>query len=255
MEKLDKYLDKITQGDALKLIKEIPDNSIDLIVVDPPYLIKKNKIKKIDKNDINNLSRINKNKCLSANEIYDLNNGFDLSILDEFDRVMKNTNIYIFCSKDQIYDYYNYYTEKGCNINLLVWCKTNSLPSINGCYKQDIEYIIFAKKGGKKLNGNVKTLSRFYISQTNVYDKKLYLHPTIKPLELVKNYIINSSDEGDIVLDAFMGSGTTAVACKQLNRHFVGFELNEKYHQIACERLKGTNQLEKCEYINLIDME
>ena len=68
-------------------------------------------------------------------------------------------------------------------------------------------------------------------------DKKLYEHPTIKPLEIIKNLIINSSQENDVILDPFLGSGTTAVACVQTKRHYIGFELNENYFNIACKRL------------------
>lgn len=68
-------------------------------------------------------------------------------------------------------------------------------------------------------------------------DKKHFLHPTIKPLKIIKNIVGNSSKEGDIVLDPFIGSGTTAVACKELGRHYIGFEINPKWVKIAKDRL------------------
>lgn len=70
----------------------------------------------------------------------------------------------------------------------------------------------------------------------------MYKHPTIKPLDIIKNLIINSSQEGDTVLDCFMGSGTTGVACKELNRNFIGMEINEEYYQIAKDRILGNNE-------------
>lgn len=70
-------------------------------------------------------------------------------------------------------------------------------------------------------------------------DKDKFLHGTIKPLMFVQNHIINSTNKGDIVLDPFMGSGTTAVACKNLGRQFIGFEVNPKWHKIACDRLNN----------------
>lgn len=76
----------------------------------------------------------------------------------------------------------------------------------------------------------------------NYKDKKQYGHPTIKPLDIIKNFIINSSNDGDIVLDPFMGSGTTCVAAKELGRKYIGFEINEKYFNIAKDRLNGFNQ-------------
>lgn len=69
-------------------------------------------------------------------------------------------------------------------------------------------------------------------------DKKLYKHPTIKPLNIIENLVINSSNENDVVLDCFMGSGTTGVACKKLNRKFIGIEIDEKYFEIAKNRIE-----------------
>ncbi len=93
--------------------------------------------------------------------------------------------------------------------------------------------------------GTYETKSKYYISEINKKDKDLYYHPTIKPLECVKNHILNSTKENDIVLDCFMGSGTTAVACKELNRQYIGFELNPKYWQIAVDRVNGLTQQDK----------
>lgn len=100
-------------------------------------------------------------------------------------------------------------------------------------------------RGGVKLYGCVETKKKYYVSSCNVSDKDLYYHPTIKPLELIKNYIINSSKENDLILDCFLGSGTTAVAAKELNRHYIGFELNPQFYQIAIDRINGITQKEK----------
>ena len=82
-------------------------------------------------------------------------------------------------------------------------------------------------------------------------DKKKYGHPTIKPLERIKDYIINSSQAGEIILDPFVGSGTTCVAAKRLGRKYIGFEINEKYYKIAKDRLQGWNQKNE---MNLFDI-
>ncbi len=73
----------------------------------------------------------------------------------------------------------------------------------------------------------------------NVKDKEKFEHATIKPLQIMQNIVENSTNEGDIVLDPFMGSGTTAVACKNLGRNFIGFEINPKWYKIACDRLNN----------------
>ena len=98
--------------------------------------------------------------------------------------------------------------------------------------------------GEVKLNIGCRQRDVFMCNSTNIkYRKECGFHPTPKPKELIKSYVKNGSDEGDVVLDAFMGSGTTAVACKETNRRFIGFELNPEYIKIA-ERRLSQEQLE-----------
>jgi DNA modification methylase len=80
-----------------------------------------------------------------------------------------------------------------------------------------------------------------YITQTNKRDKDLFEHPTIKPLNIIKTLIRNSSKENDVVLDCFLGSGTTAVACKDTNRRYIGIEKNERWFEVAKDRLEGVS--------------
>lgn len=119
----------------------------------------------------------------------------------------------------------------------MTWHKTNPIPTCNGTYLSDTEYCVLARESGTKIYGTYETKKKWWVSKCNVADKKLYSHPTIKPLEIIKNLIINSNKENDVVLDAFMGSGTTAVACKELNRHFIGFELNPEIYSNSIKRL------------------
>lgn len=102
----------------------------------------------------------------------------------------------------------------------------------------DTEYYLFFREKGVFVGGSPKTKATYYITPTNKGDKLKYKHPTIKPLHIIKNFIINSSTEGDIVLDPYIGSGTTAVAAKELKRHYIGIEKEEKYCKIANDRLK-----------------
>ena len=136
--------------------------------------------------------------------------------------------------------------EKGCIYDLLVWVKTNCTPFSNNTYLPNLEYcLLFREPGITSLNhtpAGSLTKKKYWLSGTNVDDKKNYLHATIKPLEFVKNHIINSTEKNDIVLDVFAGSGTTLVAAKELGRKYIGFEINEKYYQIAKDRLNGINQ-------------
>lgn len=129
--------------------------------------------------------------------------------------------------------------KKDCFYELLFWGKTNPTPTCNCKYLSDVEYCLMFREKGTNIYGTYETKSKFYVSTTNKDDKNNYKHDTIKPLEVVKNHILNSTKENDVVLDCFMGSGTTAVACKQLNRHYIGFELNPEYYQIAIDRVNG----------------
>ena len=130
--------------------------------------------------------------------------------------------------------------EKGCRFNILTWNKTNPTPATNGTYLPDIEYcLVFKENGTPKYNDGYELKSKWYISPINKKDKDLYKHPTIKPLDLVKRHILHSSNEGDTILDCFMGSGTTGVACKELNRNFIGIELDDEYFEIAEKRING----------------
>lgn len=126
---------------------------------------------------------------------------------------------------------------------------------MNNTYANDTEYCVMAREKGSKLYGDFNSKRKYYITSLNQQDKKEYYHPTIKPLEFVKNHIINSTKEGDIVLDCFIGSGTTAVACKELGRNFIGFESNPIYYQIAIDRLKGVFKDNKKQRIKILSIE
>ena len=139
-----------------------------------------------------------------------------------------------------------YIEQKGCNYDLLVWHKENPIPTCNNKYLSDLEYcLMFRQEGTSVNNGTYETKSKCYHSGLNVKDKDLYNHPTIKPLDYVKAHIINSTKEGDTVFDPFMGSGTTGVACKELNRNFIGIEINDDYFKIAQDRINGITQVER----------
>lgn len=252
--KFEDMINTIQLGDCYELIKQIPDKSIDLVYIDPPY--ENSGIgagcfgtsKRDYHTEYTKLSRrehrreglrIIDNIKKNASNINYISDGFDYSLLEELDRVMKHTHIYIWCNKNQISFLMKHYEDKGCNVDLLVWCKTNPIPTCNNKYLSDLEYCVFARNKNTPLNGFYQTKSKYYISGANVQDKDLFKHPTIKPLELVKNHIINSTKPNDIVLDCFCGSGTTCVACKETGRRYIGMEIDPEYHKIAVNRLNG----------------
>ena len=101
----------------------------------------------------------------------------------------------------------------------------------------DIEYCLYFREKGVSYNDGYELKSKYFTSPANKSDKDLFSHPTIKPLELVKRHLLHTTQENDIVLDCFMGSGTTAVVCQETNRQFIGFEISEKWVKVANDRL------------------
>ena len=228
-------LNNIYLGDCYELIKQIPDKSVDLIYTDPPYEMQSGG------GGHSALSqRILKTNYVDLDKI---RNGIDYSILDEFCRVLKKIYVYIWCSKDQILPYMKYFIDgKKCLFDILFWGKTNPTPASNNLFLNNVEYLLVFRDKGTYYAKGYELKSKYYISPLNVSDKGDYEHPTIKPLELVKRHILNSSAEGGVILDPFLGSGTTCVAAKELGRQYLGFEINETYYKIAKDRLNGINQ-------------
>lgn len=231
-------INEIYLGDAYELIKKIDSKSIDLVVIDPPYHF-------VGGGKMTGLFRDRGTRHFDALENTNLTDNYDLSILDELVRVMKKINIYIWCNKEQIHQYLDFFENKNTLFEILIWNKTNPMPLINNQYLPDKEYCMFFRERGVRVYGDYESKKTVYIEQANVADKKLYNHPTIKPLNIIKNLITNSSKEGDLILDTFLGSGTTAVACKELGRDYIGFEIDENYYNIAIDRLKGISQIDR----------
>jgi len=218
--------------DCYEFLKSLPDNSIDLIVTDPPYEKKSNGYYR-GGGAFGTTNRTYHSNLDNKN----LLNGVNTSILDEMMRVMKHVNIYIWCNKDQIRQYINYFQDY--NVELLSWHKTNPVPTCNNKYLSDTEYLLFFRENGVKIYGEYKTKRKWYVTPTNKEDKKKYNHPTIKPLDIIENLIINSSQVGGVVLDPYMGSGTTGVACNKLGRAFIGCEIDKEYFDIAKNRIEN----------------
>lgn len=232
-------INKIYNMDCLEYLKKIPDNSVDLVVTDPPYNVSQKKdIKYKDFNVTKNFG--------------DWDFGFDpLPVLKELKRVLKPTGqIYVFCATKQIPIYLNFF-ENNCYFrNLLVWSKTNPAPRLsktNWVFAN--EYIVYAMNNKGKPSDSTfnyqthKEMFNLFLTSSLQSKERLKengksVHPTQKPLSILKQLIKVSSNEGDIVLDPFMGVGSTAVACKELGRNFLGCELDEKYCKIGNERIR-----------------
>ena len=221
-------INTVLNKDCVEGMAAMDGGSVDLVIADPPYFqgegggggsfgVKKK----------NHRTEIDKMMC-----------GISDECIEQMARVCKRVNMYIFCSVLQIPQYLAFATRNGYKFDILTWHKTNAVPACNGKYMPDTEYIVFIKESGVPLYGTAATKRKYYVTPTNVKDKRKWGHPTIKPLNIVQNLIINSTQEGGVVLDPFMGSGTTAVACIRTGRNYIGFELNKEYYDKACKRIK-----------------
>ena len=216
---------KIYQGDCLEVMSGIKDKSVDLIVTDPPYLMnyQSNRRKKEDRFD----------KIKNDKGNYMLIQDY----LEECHRIMKdNTAIYCFCSWHNI-DFFKNEFEKHFKLkNILVWNKNNhGTGDLKGSYAPKHEFILFGHKGRTLLRE--KRIADV-IDCPKISSNKL-THPTEKPQDLLEIFIKQSSDEGSIIFDGFMGTGSCGIAAKKLNRKFIGIELDEKYFNIAKDRLEN----------------
>jgi DNA modification methylase len=221
---MDKYLNKIHNCDCLEFMKGLPDKSVDLVLTDPPY--------KIVAGGSGGCFGLEKRGYHQG--VKTLSNGFDLVVLDEIKRISKRVNCYLFCSKGQILDILSWLAKHSVNFDLLCYHKTNPTPMCNNKYLSDTEYIIYMREAGVGLSGSYKTKKKYFLQENAKTDIP---HPTVKPLNIIKTLIKNSSQENDIIFDPFMGSGTTAVAAYQMGRRWFGCEISEQYVEIARKRI------------------
>ena len=203
---------KLLNGDCLELMKDIPNGSVNLVLTDIPY--------GVVNRESNGLRNLDKNKADIVT--------FDLKELTETLCDKTDGSIYMFCGTEQVSTIRATMIEKGLSTRLCIWEKTNPSP-MNGqvIWLSGIECCVYGKKKNATFNEHCKnTVFRF----PTVKGK---LHPTQKPINLMKYLIEVSSNENDIVLDPFMGSGSTGVACLNTNRNFIGIELDKNYFEIA----------------------
>ena len=211
--------------DCLEGMKLLPNGSVDLVVTAPPYKIETHGGGCVGKRSV-------------FKDIDFMSDGITIEQLNEIFRVMKKINMYIFCSKKQIPFLYDFFVNgKKCNWNLLTLHKTNPVPACNNKYLSDTQYIMFFRDKGVKLGGTFETKRTWWSLPFDKSLKDKYKHPSIKPVNVLESLIYNSSSEGDVVLDPFMGVGSTGIACSNLGRKFIGYEIVKEYYDIAVDRL------------------
>lgn len=221
----------IYNEDCMLGLNRIPNGSVDLVVMDPPY--------EMDNAGGGAFGSMTK---LYHAKLDDLRHGITNAFLDKLVPKFKDgkINLYVWCNKNQIRQYIDYFGDKDCLFDMLTWHKTNPVPACSNKYLSDTEYCCFFRSKGVRVYGNYETKKKYYVTPLNVEDKKLWDHPTIKPLPIIKNLITNSIPEpgcGAVVLDPFIGSGTTAVAAKELGCKYIGFEINPDYYETAKKRI------------------
>ena len=228
-----KYLNQIVLGDCLDIMKELPDNSIDLVMTDPPYLIKNTKA--------GGKTKFSKSIQGMNDEIKaaGLTDGVSLAFCEEIIRLQNKVNAYIWCNKGQIIDYLNFFvTKHKCSFDILCWLKDNPMPTFHNKYLTDKEYCLYFSRGGYCMPGNYQEAKTVFFEPINIKDKNQFGHPTIKPLSIIIKILKNSAKTGSTILDCFSGSGTTAVACHDLNLNFICIEKDPIYHAASVERLE-----------------
>jgi len=207
----DDFIDQIICGDCLEVMKEIPDKAIDLVLTDPPYGIKRDK-------GFGGAGGFNEKPIVRRQ----YNDNWDKERPSEvcFKEILRiGKNILIFGG--------NYFADiLPQNKHWVVWDKLNTMPTFSDC-----ELIWTNAK-----RNSVKKITYQYNGLLGK-EKRRY-HPTQKPVGLIKKLLEIYSKQGELIFDPFLGSGTTAVACLSLNRHFIGIELSPEYCEIAKKRIK-----------------
>lgn len=224
---------ELIHGDCLVEMKNIPDKSIDLIVTDPPYRL-------TSRGSSGTMSGYWASSLSKQGKVFE-NNDIDIEeYLPEFYRVLKDgTHCYIMTNQSNLPHFLNVISKSSFKfIKCLIWDKCNKI--CGRYYMNCFEYIIMLRKGRERTINDCGQgdILRVPNKKTKRNDGK-NIHDSEKPITLMEILISNSSNEGDCILEPFMGSGSTGVACINTKRDFIGIELNEDYFKIAEERINN----------------
>jgi len=256
---MKKYLNKIIKGNCIEILEKLPEKSVDFIFADPPYNLQLQ----------GELYRPNQTKVDAVNDKWDKFSSFDeydkftYDWLKECKRVLKkNGSIWVIGSYHNIFRVGKIMQDLGFWIlNDVIWIKTNPMPNFRGTrFNNAQETLIWASenqkskytfhyKSMKVLNDDKQMRSDWYIPICNgnerIKVKGEKAHSTQKPEALLFRVILSTSNVNDIVLDPFMGSGTTGAVAKKLGRNFIGIEKEDFYIKIANERIKKIKRVKE----------
>ena len=231
---------KLINGNCLDILKNIPNESIDLIVTDPPYPT-------TSRGNAGNSGGMLQKDINKKGKVFTYNNINCKEYAPEFYRLLKDgSHCYVMTNHLNLIHMLNTFTTNGFHfIKSLIWDKGNKI--MGQYYMSQFEYILFFRKGrGIKINncGTSDIISVPNKKQKGKDGKNL--HDTEKPVELMEVLVNNSSQENELVLDPFMGVGSTGIACIKNNRNFIGMELDENYFDIAKSRIEEIEQQLNC---------
>ncbi len=225
-------LNKIYNMDCLEGLKQLEDNSVDLIVTDPPYPIPTN-------NGTNRFAEDGWFEGTQEDYSEEWYEWFE-DICLHLNRILKEgKHFYCYVDEKNLFLLKPILDKHFVFKKVIVWHKKDI--GLGYHYRNVLEYVFLYSKGKSEIHINNKP--NFFMCSKDIIEG----HPTVKPISMIKWLISNSTTKDDLVLDIFMGSGTSAVACKQLNRNYIGYELSEKYCEIANKRLSQSNLLEVLE--------
>jgi site-specific DNA-methyltransferase (adenine-specific) len=230
----------------MEVLKDIPENSIDLVVTDPPYKIVQGGCSKVksgtevggflSKRNTDTQAHSKSGKLFKHNEIK-----FSEWVPEVFRVLKDSTHCYIMVNDRNMQEILNEGTKAGFKLqNILTWKKNTHTP--NRYYLKNSEFIVMFRKGKAKSINNMGT--KTVIEMDNI-QRGQKLHPTEKPVDLLRMLIENSTDIGDLVLDPFMGGCSAGVASVQLDRFFIGVEKDSQYFEIAEERIISNSNYEE----------
>ena len=216
---------ELLQGDCLEITPNI--GKVDAVVADPPYQLS-------DSGPGASHFGMSLSK-FDGDRYKAIVSGVDYpALFARFDQIQSPPNGFVFCSNRQVSKLMAECEGRSLATTLLVWHKTNAAPFANGVWRGDIEYIVHFRGKGATFNGGACDKTKV-LPHPIVQDDA---HPTVKPQPIIQRLIRNCSDLGQTVLDPFMGSGTTLVACAKLGRRGIGIELDPDYFDIACKRVE-----------------
>jgi site-specific DNA-methyltransferase (adenine-specific) len=217
------------QGDCLEVMPTL--DPVDAVVTDPPYEVTPTSKTHYEKPGMIKGGWMGEEYPVNHGKMFEVPD-FGKWMLAAFNTAAKNADAYIMSNDKNLATMQQAAEKTGWKFhNLLVWQKPNGIP--NRWYFKDCEFTLFLWKGRAKTIRVPSSTQTFRISHPQ--GRK---HPSEKPVGLFCHYIENSTEKKQTILDPFMGSGTTGVACAKLGRKFIGIEIEPKYFDIACERIE-----------------